>query len=68
MNGNGKKTNQKTKFYAPKKKRRTDSKKILSAQRNTRTKETKAKKKSSVPIAGRDFTLNMPALRKILMR
>ena len=41
-------------------KKRINSKNILSAQRNTRTKETKEKRKSSVPIERRDSTLNMP--------
>ena len=49
-------------------KKRNNSKKSLSVQRNTRRKETKEKRKSSVPIAGRDSTLNMPAWRIILMR
>ena len=41
-------------------KKRTSNKKSLPAQRNTRTKETKEKRKSSVPIAGMDSTVNMP--------
>ena len=41
--------------------RNLSSKMSLLAQRNTRTKETKEKRKSSVPIAGMDFTLNMLA-------
>ena len=42
-------------------KKRTSIKNSLSAQRNTRTKETKEKIKSRVLIVGRDSTLNMPA-------
>ena len=44
------------------------SKKSLLGQINTIIRETKEKIKSSVPIAGRASTLNMPAWRRNLMR
>ena len=59
--GKGKKKNKKTNFDALKPKETNQQQEEPSTQRNTRTKETKEKKKSSVPIAGRDFTLNMLA-------